>query len=169
MRALGRGRARAVAMAMYEDNARKVQSALAAVAPERTADIVGLGRLDSMLRLTERLEAGALVGVLADRTLGDEAVIRVPFLGHPAPFPTGPMRMAAALRARVLFMAGLYRGGNRYEVHFELLADFTSIGHLTRAEREALVHAAVAAYAGRLEHYCRAAPDNFFNFYDFWK
>ena len=169
MRALGRGRSRAIAMAMYEENARKVQSALADVAPERLADIVPLGRLDSMLRLTERLEAGALVGVLADRTLGDEPVLRVPFLGEPAPFPTGPMRMAAALRTRVLFMTGLYRGGNRYEVHFEPLADFTAIAHLTRAEREALVHEAVTAYAGRLEHHCRTAPDNFFNFYDFWR
>jgi predicted LPLAT superfamily acyltransferase len=169
MRSLGRGRSRAVAMAMYEDNARKVQSALAAVAPERVGDIVALGRLDAMLRLRERLEAGAVVGVLADRTLGDEPVIRLPFLGVPAPFPTGPMRMAAALRARVLFMAGLYRGGNRYEVRFEPLADFTSLEHLTRAERDRHVKEAVAAYARRLEHYCRAAPDNFFNFYGFWK
>jgi predicted LPLAT superfamily acyltransferase len=169
MRALGRGRSRAVAMAMYEENARKVQAALASVAPERMGDIVALGRLDSMLRLTERLEAGALVGVLADRTLGDEPVLRVPFLGEPAPFPTGPMRMAAVLRTRVLFMAGLYRGGNRYDVHFEPLADFTAIEHLTRAERVALIDAAVTAYARHLEHHCRAAPDNFFNFYGFWE
>lgn len=168
MRSLGRGRSRAVAMAMYEENARKVQSALAAIAPERVNDIVPLGRLDSMLRLTERLEAGALVGVLADRTLGDEPVLRVPFLGAPAPFPTGPMRMAAVLRTRVLFMAGLYRGGNRYEVHFEPLADFTAIEQLGRAERTALIEGAVAAYARRLEHHCRTAPDNFFNFYGFW-
>jgi predicted LPLAT superfamily acyltransferase len=169
MRALGRGRSRAVTMAMYEENARKVQSALGAVAPERMGDIVALGRLDSMLRLTERLEGGAVVGVLADRTLGDEPVLQLPFLGAPAPFPTGPMRMAAALRTRVLFMAGLYRGGNRYEVRFEPLADFTSLGQLTRAERDQRVKEAVAAYAARLEHYCRAAPDNFFNFYGFWK
>ena len=169
MRALGRGHARDVAMAMYEENARKVQSALAAVAPERVGDIVALGRLDSMLRLTERLEGGALVGVLADRTLGDEPVLRLPFLGAPAAFPTGPMRMAAALRTPVLFMAGLYRGGNRYEIHFEPLADFTAIEQLSRTERSASIDAAVAAFARRLEHHCRAAPDNFFNFYDFWQ
>jgi predicted LPLAT superfamily acyltransferase len=169
MRGLGRVHARDVAMAMYEENARKVQSALAAVAPERVDDVIALGRLDAMLRLTERLEAGALVGVLADRTLGDEPVLELPFLGRPAPFPTGPMRMAAALRARVLFMTGLYRGGKRYEVHFEPLADFGSLEKLSRAEREERVNAAVADYARRLEHYCRAAPDNFFNFYTFWK
>ncbi len=170
IRACARGRARrTVAMAMYEDNARKVQSALAAIAPALQKDIIALGRLDSMLRLRERLEAGALVGVLADRTLGAEPVIELPFLGAPAPFPTGPMRMAAALRRRVFFMIGLYRGGNRYEVRFEPLADFTALDGLTRAEREARVHQAVERYVRRLEHYCRIAPDNFFNFHRFWR
>ena len=168
VRACGRAR-RPVAMAMYEDNARKVQAALAAVAPELEQDVIALGRIDSMLRLKERLESGALVGVLADRTLGDEAVLDVPFLGAPAPFPTGPMRMAATLRARVLFMAGLYRGGNRYEIRFEPLADFAGLDAASRAERESLVNEAVARYAACLERHCRMAPDNFFNFHRFWR
>jgi len=164
------GRAhRPVAMAMYEDNAHKVQSALAAIAPELAKDVIALGRIDSMLRLQERLESGALVGVLADRTLGDEPVLDLPFLGAPAPFPTGPMRMAAALRTRVLFMAGLYLGGNRYEIRFEPLADFRALEGLPRCEREALVKDAVARYAACLERHCRLAPYNFFNFHRFWR
>lgn len=169
MRACGHHLAhREVAMAMYEANAQKVRAALAAVAPEASGDIVNLGRVDSMLELTARLEAGALVGVLADRTFGPEPTIDIEFLGAPASFPTGPMRMAAALRRRVYFMAGLYRGGNRYEMHFEPLADFTSLEGVSRAEREARVREAITAYARRLEHYARAAPDNWFNFFDFW-
>ena len=118
-----------------------------------------------MLALGERLEAGDLVGVLADRTLGAEATIRVPFLGEPAAFPTGPMRMAAALRQRVFLMMGLYRGGNRYDVFFEPLADFT---HVERQGRDAMIEAAIRNYVARLEHYVRLAPDNWFNFHDFW-
>jgi predicted LPLAT superfamily acyltransferase len=30
------------------------------------------------------------------------------------------------------------------------------------------VEDAVRLYASRLEHYCRDAPYNWFNFYDFW-
>jgi len=168
VRACGRTH-RPVAMAMYEDNARKVQSALAAIAPELQKDVIALGRIDSMLRLQERLESGALVGVLADRTLGDEPVLDLPFLGDPAPFPTGPMRMAAALRTRVLFMTGLYLGANRYEVRFEPLADFTGLERVSRAERDAQVNGAVARYAACLERHCRFAPYNFFNFHRFWR
>jgi predicted LPLAT superfamily acyltransferase len=170
MRACGRVLAgRRVVMAMYEDNARQINGVLAAVDPGAMRDVVALGHVESMLVLRDRLDEGAIVGVLADRTLGDEPTIRVPFLGEEAPFPTGPMRMAAALRQRVLFMAGLYRGGNRYDVRFEELADFTDLEGLSRAERDARVRAAVERYASRLEHYCRDAPDNWFNFHDFWK
>jgi predicted LPLAT superfamily acyltransferase len=170
MRACGHAVAqRPVAMAMYEENARKVRALMTSLDPGLEQDIVSLGRVDSILELRERLDGGALVGVLADRTPGDEPVVDVDFLGARAPFPTGPMRMAAALRQRVYFMAGLYRGGNRYEIHFEPLADFSDLDAVGRAERAERVRAAVVRYAGRLEHYCRSAPDNFFNFHRFWR
>lgn len=169
IRALASRDGRRVAMAMYEDNARKVQRVLEGVNPAMGADVVTLGRIDSMLALRDRLDAGALVGVLADRTLGDDPAIDVDFLGAPARFPTGPMRMAAALRQKVVFMAGLHRGGNRYTIRFEPLADFTAIEGITRAERDALLREAVRRYAARTEACCRQAPYNFFNFYPFWR
>lgn len=156
---------RRVAMAMYEENARRLNGVLTAINRDALRDVVPLGQVGSMLALSERLEAGELVGLLADRTLGDEPSVRVDFLGHPAPFPTGPMRIAAALRRRVFLMTGLYRGGNRYDIFLEPLADF---GAAPSAGRDALVREAVARYAGRIEHYARMAPDNWFNFHDFW-
>jgi predicted LPLAT superfamily acyltransferase len=169
MRAAGRHLGhRRVVMAMYAENARRTNSVLAAIEPAAMQDVVALGHSHSMLAVARELDAGALVGVLADRTLGNEPVMRIDFLGEPAPFPTGPMRMAAALRRRVVFMVGLYRGTNRYEIHFEPLADFTDVDGVDRAERTRLVEEAVIRYAKRLEHYARVAPSNWFNFYDFW-
>jgi predicted LPLAT superfamily acyltransferase len=169
LRACGRGLGkREVAMAMYEANARQVRDVLAAINPQVKDDVVALGEPQSMIALAGRLERGALVGMLADRTLADEPSLEVPFLGTNAAFPTGPMRVAAALRARVIFMVGLYRGGNRYEVRFEPLADFGDLEGLSRAERDGKVREAVFAYAARLEQAAREAPDNWFNFHDFW-
>jgi predicted LPLAT superfamily acyltransferase len=57
-------------------------------------------------------------------------------------------------------MFGLYRGGRSCEVHFERL---TPVGEETISVDQLLDR-----YVDRLEHYCRQAPFNWFNFYDFW-
>ena len=167
MRALARRRGGLeVSLLMYEDNAHKINAALNAINPAAAQDIIPLGRVDSMLRLQERLDAGAVVGMLSDRSLRDEASATLPFLGVPAPWPRGPLRLAALLRRPVLFMAGTYLGGNRYEIHFQPLADFT---HTPRGERAAALDAALERYVAQLEARCLAAPYNWFNFYDFWQ
>ena len=155
-----------VTMAMYEENARKISGIIAAINPAGVADIVALGHIDAMLNIAERLERGSYVGVLADRTLGEEPVQAVNFLGRQAYLPTGPMRAAAILRCPVFFMVGLYRGRNNYHVAFEPVADFSapSVG-----SRDLAVRAAIDRYAAVLEQYCRSDPYNWFNFFDFWR
>ncbi len=123
----------------------------------------------TMYEMNARLSRDVLAAVSPEATT-DILLLgrRVPFLGREAPFPTGPMRIAAALRRRVIFMAGLYRGGNRYEIRFEPLADFSNLDAVNREARDSAVREAVTRYAGRLEQCAREAPDNWFNFHDFW-
>ncbi|HEY8053426.1 MAG TPA: hypothetical protein VIE42_11550 [Steroidobacteraceae bacterium] len=166
MSALGRQRpGLRVAMAMYEHNASRVAAMFKDADPACIPEIIPLGHLDAMLRVRDTLDAGGFVGMLADRTIGEAPAQVVSFLGAPALFPVGPMRAAAALRRRVIFMTGLYRGGNRYHVVFHELADFSQPA---AGGREAAVREAIARYVALLETYCRSDPYNWFNFYDFW-
>jgi predicted LPLAT superfamily acyltransferase len=155
-----------VAMAMYEDNARRVNAMLTAINPAAKPDVIALGHMDAMLKIQEYLGRGIFVGVLGDRTLGNEATRKVVFLGQPARFPVGAMRAAAIMRRPVIFMIGLYRGGNRYHVEFETLADFSRV---EPRQRDAAVGAAIERYALLLEKYVRSDPYNWFNFFDFWR
>jgi len=166
-RALGQRQAGLdIAMAMYADNARKINAVLAAISPQGKLDIIELGQMSAMLAIRARLDAGSFVGMLGDRTLGDEPIERVMFLGAEASFPLGPMRAAAMLRRPVYFMTGLYLGGNRYRIVFEQIADFST---LAPSDRAISVSAAVHQYAAILERHCRAFPYNWFNFLDFWQ
>ena len=171
MRAIGQAHdGLRVAMVMYPDNAQQINEALRAIAPDNEPHIIALGRVHSMLAVRDWLDGGGLAGMLGDRRLEGASlrtgVVRLPFLGHEAGFSDGPVRLAALLRRRVMFMAGIYVGGNRYEVRFEPLADFSV--PMAAADREALVAQAVRDYATRLEALCRAHPYNWFNFHDFW-
>jgi predicted LPLAT superfamily acyltransferase len=117
------------------------------------------------LAIKEALDEGALVTLLVDRARPGNQISVVDFLGRPAPFPTGPWQIAAALKVPVVLCFGLYRGGNRYELHFETFAETVRV---ERANREASLNAIIQRYADRLAHYTRSAPYNWFNFYDFW-
>lgn len=154
-----------VAMVMHQGNAQKIMAVLAAINPQAAQDIIGMGHVDSMLRVRERLDDGSVVGMLADRTPGSEALRPARILGAAANLPVGPFRMAALLQRPVVFMTGLYLGGNRYAIHFDTLADFSAVA---REQRDAAVDAAVSRYAELLDQYCRVAPYNWFNFFDFW-
>jgi len=166
LRAVGRSQpGPRVAMAMYEENARQLNAMLAAINPRAAQDILPLGRIDSMLTIRDKLDAGQVVGILGDRSLHDEARQPVSLLGDTAWLPVGPLRMAAMLGRPVIFMSGLYLGGNRYRLRFQQLADFTD---LPRSARSAAITQALADYAAMLEAACHRAPYNWFNFFDFW-
>jgi len=166
LRALGTSNRVEMGLVMYEENARMVNTMARAINPELAKCIIPLGRFDSMLKVQERLQNNQWVGILGDRTLDAADMQPVEFLGEQTLLPTAPFRIALMLKCPVVMMLGLYRGGNRYELFFEQLFDPRQV---SRAERSVAVEAAVRRFAARLEHYCRDAPYNWFNFYDFWR
>jgi len=175
LRMIGHEKGLRVAMIMYPDNARMINETLAALAPRAELRTISLGRIDAMLSIRRWLEEGGVAGLLADRSLPGNSqrskAVALPFLGAPAYFPDGPFRLAAMLRRRVVFMAGLYRGGRDYDLRFVELADFShlaGVGAAAAGERDAAIRAALERYVATLESLCREAPYNWFNFYDFW-
>ena len=165
LRTLGRMGGKTVNVVMHEANARKMQAAFARIAPELQARVISSGHAGAMLRIKECLERGEIIGILGDRVVGGERASMRPFLGRSALFPLGPWLLAAALGVPVALFFGLYGGDDRYDVRFELVSEG---GELPRSERNAIAEHWLGHYVARLEHYARAAPYNWFNFYDFW-
>ncbi len=141
---------------------------LEALAPELADSIIDTARggMDIVLALSEAASDGAMVTLLGDRGRPHELMREVPFLGAPAAFPAAPWLIASLLKVPVVLCLGMYRGGNRYDLAFEMLAERVD---LPRADRNTSLDAYIEHYAARLEHYLREAPYNWFNFYDFWQ
>lgn len=140
---------------------------LDALNPQIAESVIDAGQDGTtiLLAIKQAADEGALIGLLADRAQPGESALRLPFLGEPAPFPTAPASIAAALRIPVVLCFGLYRGARRYDLHFEAFSEGLV---LPRGQRREALTAALTRYAQRLEHYVRLAPYNWFNFYDFW-
>jgi predicted LPLAT superfamily acyltransferase len=117
------------------------------------------------MAIKQATDEGALVALLVDRARPNEPALTAPFLGKDAPFPTAPWLIASALKVPVVLAFGLYNGGHCYHLAFESFSDSIAV---PRQQRAQAVLSLIQRYAARLEHYARAAPYNWFNFYDFW-
>lgn len=150
---------------MYVNHNETITRVLNVLSPEVAKTVIPLGQADTLLRVKESLDQGELVGMLGDRVAESDKMVRCQILGDEADLPQGPMLLAVALNVPVILFYGLYRGGNRYDIYFELLTEAPDV---KRNEREATVEKLTRQYAARLEHYVHEAPYNWFNFYDYW-
>ena len=150
---------------MYPEHNQVLTELLLDLNPDLQDSIIPLGEVFSLVTVNDILTGGGLVGMLGDRVAESEKVVRCNFLGRTANFPAGPFMLAAATGVPVVLFAGLYKGGNRYDVHFELLGERIE---LSREKREKDAQVWCSRYVARLEDYVREAPYNWFNFYGFW-
>ncbi|MCC6139947.1 MAG: lipid A biosynthesis acyltransferase [Nitrospira sp.] len=167
VRAVGLSRQQiAVKVLMDEQNAPMIRALIQELNPAVAETVIQVGGVDTMLQVQECLARGGVVGMMGDRLMANDQSVGCEFLGGKAAFPSGSVRLAHAVRAPVVLFFGLYRGGNRYDVYLELLSESIQ---LSSEHRQDDVRHWTQHYADRLAYYSREAPDNWFNFYDFWQ
>ena len=150
---------------MHVDAAEKLPRLLDELAPELAEVIIPTEKPDTMLRVKEALDDGCLVALLADRVCGNEKHMACDFLGERANFPMAPAQLALALKVPVFSFYGIYTGGNRYRIQFNLLAGSADI---RRHQRDEWMETLTRKYADELAEKAIESPFNWFNFYDFW-
>ena len=120
-----------------------------------------------MLQLHERLERGEWLAIAGDRVpLHGGRSVTVDFLGHQAAFPQGPWLLAGLLKCPINLMLCLKKPTGDYRLTLEPFAEAVV---WKRSDREQVIHQWASRYAERLGHYCLEAPQQWFNFYPFWK
>ena len=141
---------------------------LDALNPEIARTVIDAGQdgPSIVLAIQQATDAGALVALLVDRAHPGQPSQPATFLGGTAPFPVAPWLIASVLKVPVVLAFGLYRGGQRYDLAFEVFSEGIEI---PRPQRSRMLAELVQRYATRLQHHARSAPYNWFNFYDFWQ
>jgi predicted LPLAT superfamily acyltransferase len=137
-------------------------------AGEQRLRLIQVSELDAalMMDLSQRLERGEWLAIAGDRVpLHGERCVTADFLGHPAPFPQGPWLMAGLLRCPVNLICCIKVEG-RYRIHLEPYVEHTA---WPRGRRDEAIHAWVQGYADWLGQRCLEAPQQWFNFYPYWR
>ena len=150
-------------------HAERFNRVLERLAPGRAVRLLQVTELTpaTAVLLSQRIDAGEFVAIAGDRVpvrAGRATSVTVPFLGRPAPFPTGAYMMASLLKCPLVMM-GCIRQGDTHEIVFEQIAD---VVRLPRADRLAACTAYACDFAQRIERLLARAPYEWFNFYSFW-
>lgn len=166
------GQQRKINAIVHTDHAIRFNAILARAHPGFAVNLIQVSQLgpDTAIALAEKIAAGELLFIVGDRTPATEngRVSQAEFLGAPAPFAQGPFILASLLKCPVYLFFCLAEGQGtqqRFHIHFEHFAERIE---LPRKSRGTALQALSQRYADRLAHYCRLAPLQWFNFYDFW-
>ena len=156
---------------VFTEHARRFNELLQQANADFGVNLIEVSQLgpDTAILLKEKIDRGELVVIVGDRTppadKGSARVSWIDFMGDPAPFAQGPFILASLLDCPV-FLFFCLRKGERYRIHLEPFAERVD---LPRKERQAALENHMRRYAERLEAYCLDAPEQWFNFYDFWQ
>ncbi len=153
---------------MYEQHNPMIMEVLNALNPALSDMMIPQNSVDSMLKVKDAVEQGVAVGLLGDRITENNPrkKVRCTLLGGEVDLPTAPILIAASLKVPLIVFFGIYRGGNRYELRFEVLAEKIE---LDRSTRQQDLQRWMQKYADILERTVKSAPYNWFNFYDYWE
>ena len=153
---------------IHTKHAQQFNRLLAHLDPESQVDLMQVMELSpaTAMVLAQKLAQGEFVAIAGDRipVSSNPRVALAEFLGTMAPFPIGPYILASLFHCPVYLMFSRSYGPTA-EIHFEL---FHQDIRLPRKGRDQALAQLTAEYARRLEYFCRRAPLQWFNFYDFW-
>ena len=113
--------------------------------------------------LNSALADGEIASVPGDRVFGSQKTVECLFLGKMAKFPAGPFVLAVKRDVPVLTVFVMKVGRRKYKVLLDVLPEPES------ESSQGCVLDLADAYASRLETVVRMYPDQWYNFYDFWK
>jgi KDO2-lipid IV(A) lauroyltransferase len=117
----------------------------------------------SLRAALRRLRAGGLVITAGDRPVDPRAALRLPFFGHPAWLPSGPVRLALKADADILVGACVFGAAGQYHIHAEPLLRPKRTGNL-----EADVRHNMELVTESLEKLIRRHPEQWLMFVPAW-
>jgi len=147
-------------------NAERINAVLERVNPKLNTRLISMngGPVKLAFQVKEAIDRGELVALLGDRASARDGV-EVEFLGGRARVSAGPYLLASVLKCPIYLTVALHHAPNRYELHCE---PFALEVDLPRGKRDEAIRAYAQRYMDRLEHFCRLAPNNWFNFFPYW-
>ncbi len=149
-----------VNVVMFENEVEAIKKHMDSQTGGNKFNVIPIGNdLSHIIRINAALSKGEFVCIHGDRFMGPMKTITLPFFGKDAKFPAGPFEMGAKFKAPVTFVFNLKKSDYEYQLSSTapLRDEITSATDLA------------TRYAAKLEQMTRDYPEQWFNYYDFYK
>lgn len=126
--------------------------------------------LDDMTHLFaagNALQNGQIVSMPCDRHLGSAKAASCRFLGEEAAFPVGAFALAVHFDVEIVAIHVMKQSNKKYTVYVCPVRIDSSAAQKASPREKAQLYA--VAFAENLEAIVRQYPEQWFNYYDFWK
>jgi predicted LPLAT superfamily acyltransferase len=128
-------------------------------------DMIPVGSdFSHVFAISEAFTAGDIVSMPCDRSLGSPKTVECSFLDGKADFPLGPFMLAAQFEAPILAIFVMKERRQTYHIYVKPVEPAETGGN-TRQRAARLA----TAYARLLEDVVRQYPEQWFNYFEFWK
>lgn len=152
---------------MYDAEHQKIKEILKKNSRQQPYKIIPVNEdsLAHIFKITEALDNKEYVCFQGDRYLNADKLLTCTFMGQEAAFPLGPFLLATRMKVPVVFYFAMREAGQTYHFHFIQATEVSvSRGKGKRAEQ-----ALLEQYVDALENILKDYPEQWFNYYPFWK
>ncbi|NCC09488.1 MAG: acyltransferase [Bacteroidia bacterium] len=156
---------RKINIVMYDAEHEKIKELLKKNGKTQEFKVIPVNQdnLTHVFKINEALNQKEYVCFQGDRSVNEEKTLRTSFMGQEAHFPMGPFLLAAKMKVPVVFYFAMREPHQTYRFHFFI----PELGVNTKEKRAE--QALLEAYAHTLENLMLRYPEQWFNYYEFWK
>lgn len=148
---------------MYDGEDEQIKQYMNEVSGEKSFKIIYVRKdLSHIYEITRVLAENEVVCMHADRFLPGNKTVTSNFFGEPAQFPEGPFLLALKLKVPVVYVYAFKESTRHYHFFSTPIKYFDS-------KKGDTVQKVADDYAGDLENMTRQYPEQWFNYYNFWK
>lgn len=151
-----------VNIVMYDGEDANIKQFLQKAGEKKFNIIFVKNDLSHVFAINDALAANELVCMHADRFLPGNKTIKADFLGADALFPEGPFLIALKFRVPVSYVYAFKETASHYHLYATEVKSFSQRNQDT-------VQTIATDYVHSLEAMMRKYPEQWFNYYDFWK
>jgi predicted LPLAT superfamily acyltransferase len=125
-----------------------------------------LNDMSHLFAVNAALQKGEIVGMPCDRNFGSAKSVECDFLNGKADFPIGAFALAVHFNVEVLSTFVIKTTSKKYKVYVKPIEITEKNLLLTNREK---INRYVHTFAKEMENVVRQYPEQWFNYYEFWK